>query len=320
MGDLTPMKVVNPSPATRVMPFREDCWSEEATGTLVDAWGKRYVDLNRGNLRQKDWQAVADVVNSLHGHTKKLRRTDVQCKNRIDTIKKKYKVEKARVCETNGEFVSSWPFFDKLDSLIGVKKETFVRRGGGSGRAEVYSRNGPPPMAIALRREAEREELPLAVVMPQKRSASAVDDSYFRRNYSAVAAAAAKGEVEDEEDTEDEDEDEYEESEEKGEERMEVEGKLGELEGVRMLAEAIRSFGEKYERIELEKMRQMRELELKRIEVGRDVELQRTQMLYDMQIQVEKIKRDKKKSSSKSSGMDKSSGLDKSSGVDDIYS
>ncbi|KAK1368795.1 trihelix transcription factor ASIL2-like [Heracleum sosnowskyi] len=330
MGDFTPLNslpAVNPSPATRSMPFREDCWSEAATATLVDAWGQRYLELNRGNLRQKDWQAVADAVNSLHGHTKKLRRTDVQCKNRIDTIKKKYKIEKARVCETNGAFVSSWPFFDQLDVLIGVKKEGFTRRGtpGGSGlgigRAEAFSNsrngNGTPPMAIALRREAEREELPVAVVMPQKRSAAVVDDSYFRRNYSAMAAAAAKGEVEDEEETENEDEESEESGEERDEERVDVmEGNQGGSDGIKMLAKAIESFGEKYERIELEKLRQSRELEVKRIEVGRDIELQRTQMLYDIQVQMEKLKREKKKSL----GTDKSSVMDKSSGLDDIYS
>lgn len=323
MGDFTPLNAlppVNPSSATRSMPFREDCWSEAATGTLVDAWGERYLELNRGNLRQKDWQAVADAVNSQHGHTKKQRRTDVQCKNRIDTIKKKYKVEKARVCESNGAFVSSWPFFEQLDCLIGVKKEAVMRRGGpggsglGMGRAEVFSRNGTPPMAIALRREAEREELPVAVVLPQKRSAGVVDDSYFRRNYSAMAAAAAKGEVEDEEETEDEESDE-----EREEERVDVmEAKQGGSDGIKMLAKAIESFGEKYERIELEKLRQTREFEVKRIEVQKDLELQRTQMLYEMQVKIEKLKHDMK--ASKSSGLDKSSVLDKSSGVDDVYS
>ncbi|KAL7177217.1 hypothetical protein ACSBR2_030537 [Camellia fascicularis] len=62
-----------------------DCWSEEATSTLVDAWGHRFVDLNRGNLRQKDWQEV----------------------------------EKAKVSESNGSVTSSWSFFSRLVYLIG---------------------------------------------------------------------------------------------------------------------------------------------------------------------------------------------------------
>ncbi|KAE8653216.1 hypothetical protein Csa_019617 [Cucumis sativus] len=101
MGDLTDS--LTPSSAnSRQLPIREDCWSEDATSTLIDAWGRRFLDLNRGNLRQKDWQDVADSVNSLHGLTKKTHRTDVQCKNRIDTVKKKYKTERARVSASHG--------------------------------------------------------------------------------------------------------------------------------------------------------------------------------------------------------------------------
>ncbi|KAL1197024.1 Trihelix transcription factor ENAP2 [Cardamine amara subsp. amara] len=91
---------------------REDWWSEEATATLVEAWGNRYVKLNHGNLRQNDWKEVSDAVNSKHSKNSRPK-TDVQCKNRIDTLKKKYKTEKAKLSP------SSWRFFDRLDVLIG---------------------------------------------------------------------------------------------------------------------------------------------------------------------------------------------------------
>ncbi|KAK6932990.1 Myb/SANT-like DNA-binding domain 4 [Dillenia turbinata] len=91
---------------------REDCWSEGATSTLIDGWGDRYLKLNRGNLRQRDWREVADAVNARQNGVKP-RRTDVQCKNRIDTIKKKYKLEKAKSTR------STWPFLSRLDFLIG---------------------------------------------------------------------------------------------------------------------------------------------------------------------------------------------------------
>ncbi|GAY40460.1 hypothetical protein CUMW_052120 [Citrus unshiu] len=91
---------------------REDCWSEGATGTLIEAWGDRYVRLNRGHLRQKDWKEVAESVNSRENGVKP-KKTDIQCKNRIDTLKKKYKIEKAKPPP------SKWPFYYRLDSLIG---------------------------------------------------------------------------------------------------------------------------------------------------------------------------------------------------------
>ncbi|KAG6787720.1 hypothetical protein POTOM_003764 [Populus tomentosa] len=95
---------------------REDCWSEGATAVLIDAWGERYLELSRGNLKQKHWKDVAEIVSSREDYSKSAK-TDIQCKNRIDTVKKKYKLEKAKMASGGG--VSSWPFFDPLDRLIG---------------------------------------------------------------------------------------------------------------------------------------------------------------------------------------------------------
>ncbi|XAR66571.1 hypothetical protein NMG60_11012851 [Bertholletia excelsa] len=275
MGEVTE----SPVPA-RGLPFREDCWSEEATATLVDAWGRRYLELNRGNLRQKDWQEVADAVNALHGHNKKARRTDVQCKNRIDTLKKKYKAEKARVSASNGVVVSPWPFFARLDALIGpavaAKKTPPPPQPSSSppmGIPFPYRKPPPPPGAVAQ-----------AVVLPQKRPAPAVDDSYFRRNYSAIAAAAAV----EEEEWADED---GSESEESGGRRD------GNCEGIRRLARAIERFGKIYERIEGEKQRQMIELEKRRMQFAKDLEVQRMELFMNTQVQLEKIKQAKRASS-----------------------
>ncbi|CAO2840311.1 unnamed protein product [Amaranthus hypochondriacus] len=95
---------------------REDCWSEGATSVLINAWGERYMELSRGNLKQKHWREVADIVSSREDYTK-VPKTDIQCKNRIDTVKKKYKTEKAKI--ENGCGPSRWPFFERLDRLIG---------------------------------------------------------------------------------------------------------------------------------------------------------------------------------------------------------
>lgn len=93
---------------------REDCWSEKATGVLIDAWGEIHMELSRGNLKQKHWEKVAETVRRKEEDNGKTPKTDVQCKNRMDTVKKKYKQEKL----TRGRS-SSWVFFDKLDRLIG---------------------------------------------------------------------------------------------------------------------------------------------------------------------------------------------------------
>ncbi|XP_021766112.1 trihelix transcription factor ASIL2-like isoform X2 [Chenopodium quinoa] len=272
--------------SSRPVPVREDCWSEDATFTLIEAWGQRYIELNRGNLRQKQWQEVADTVNNRHGHVKKARRTDVQCKNRIDTLKKKYKIEKARVLDSNGEYKSSWPFFDPLDQLIGSTMPL----------KKVSSPS--PPMAVPL--IAHRTP----VILPQKRPAPSPsppvptpapmrgdEPSYFRKNYSAIAAAAAAAAAE----SEDEDEDEEEEEEE--EEEVEMSGESSEADGIRKLARVIEKFGEVYAKVEAEKQRQMVELEKQRMQFAKEMECQRMQMLVEMQVQLEKVKRAKRSDS-----------------------
>ncbi|KAL2494696.1 sequence-specific DNA binding transcription factor [Forsythia ovata] len=301
MGDLT-----ESSTPARQIPFREDCWTEEATSTLVDAWGRRYLELNRGNLRQKDWQEVADAVNARHGHTKKTHRTDGQCKNRIDTLKKKLKIEKAKIAESNGTLTSSWPFFSRLDVLIGSnfnkQQQKFM-----TSPIPLVSQSTPPlslpspPMAVPLPfRKLPSAMFPTAI-LPQKRPFSSpsppppttVDESYFRRNYSAMAAAAAAAEdAPDAEDDGDSGGEDIEVSDERGAEEEEGD------EGMRRLAKAIERFGEIYERVESMKQRQMVELEKQRMQFAKDLEVQRMQLFMDTQVQLEKIKQAKRSGSS----------------------
>ncbi|KAL7086993.1 hypothetical protein ACP275_13G037600 [Erythranthe tilingii] len=224
-----------PPTATRttpVFPSREDCWSEEATRTLIDAWGAHYLDLNRGNLRQKHWQGVADAVNALHAASFKLRRTDIQCKNRIDTTKKKYKIEKSKVSQSNGRYVSTWPHFQSLDSLIGdsFSKTTTTNAHTRNLRRRVSPSPefSPPPSEPPIHR---RKKSPARRNHPEKdpapsqtlripwsvpvgpRSKRSGPGSVTERNFSVMAAAAAAMEAEElyekEEEEEEEEEDDY---------------------------------------------------------------------------------------------------------------
>ncbi|CAN1283681.1 Trihelix transcription factor ENAP2 [Linum perenne] len=268
MGDLT---TTDSATATRPVPIREDCWSEEATATLVEAWGNRYLELNRGNLRQKDWKDVADAVNAVHGLTKKTHRTDVQCKNRVDTVKKKYKSEKARLTASNGAIPSSWPFFDRLDFLIGPNFSA----------ASALSPSPPVALPLTTYRRGSATSSP-AVALPQKRGS---DEGYFRRNYSAMAAAAAAAAAAESESEEEEEE-------------MEME-KDEEGEGVRRLARAIERFGDVYQRVESEKLRQMIDLEKQRMKFAKDLEMERMRIFTETQIQLERIKKGKRSNGEK---------------------
>lgn len=284
MDDITGTTTPSPAPSRpphTTLPFREDCWSEEATQTLVEAWGDRYLELNRGNLRQKHWQEVADAVNARHGHVKKARRTDIQCKNRIDTLKKKYKIEKAKASESNGPYLSPWPFFARLDTLIGntlqQKKPSPAPTPPLPYRKSTQSLALMSPIPVAPRSATVKRPSPVPI---------SVDDSYFRRNFSAFAAAAA-AEADDDSDSS------RSRSSAAGSRRRD-EGKIGEMEGYKELAQAIGRFGDIYERVEGSKQRQMVELEKQRMQFAKDLEVQRMKLFVDMQLQLEKIKRAKR--------------------------
>ncbi|PWA86373.1 trihelix transcription factor ASIL2 [Artemisia annua] len=95
---------------------REDHWSDSDTFTLIESWGKLFLQLDHSGLSQHHWQQVAEKVNKCHVST--IQRSHNQCRNRLDTLKKKYKVEKNRVCNEVG-YVSTWRFFRHLDFFIG---------------------------------------------------------------------------------------------------------------------------------------------------------------------------------------------------------
>ncbi|KAL3509137.1 hypothetical protein ACH5RR_028538 [Cinchona calisaya] len=292
-----------PSSTTRTtsFPIREDCWSEEATHTLIEAWGSHYLELNRGNLRQKHWQEVADAVNAVHALTKKLHRTDIQCKNRIDTLKKKYKLEKSKILQSNSRYASTWPFFASLDSLVG---DSYMKiNAPSSGSTPVTRKNSLAAKSNTPSPAPVRKEFPVLPPLPSsvpvgprsKRPAPAgMGEESFRRNFSAMAAAAAAA-AEDGSDTS---------SEAVGaagmgrrKRRRAAGGKVA-AEGCRKLAEAIRGFAEIYERVEEAKQRQMVELEKQRMQFAKDLEIQRMKLFMESQVQLEKLKRSKRNSQS----------------------
>lgn len=229
---------------------REDCWSEGATETLIEAWGDRYLRLNRGNLRQKDWKEVADSVNSRQNGVKP-QRTDVQCKNRIDTLKKKYKLEKTK---SNS---SKWPFYNRLDYLIGINNVSASpcnRRPAATISLTVKSKSSPDSNFGALNYSGGSSRL----------NSSGSNDS--SRDYLAFGSGGRKN-------------------------RMEYVGLSEETTAYKELARAILRFGEIYERIESSKQQQMMELEKQRMEVAKDLEVQRMNMFMETQLQIERSKR-----------------------------
>ncbi|XP_052185946.1 trihelix transcription factor ENAP1 isoform X2 [Diospyros lotus] len=235
---------------------REDCWSEGATETLIEAWGDRYLQLNRGNLRQKDWKEVADVVNGRDNGLKP-RRTDVQCKNRIDTLKKKYKLEKSKIVP------SKWPFYFRLDHLIGSAIAPSNKKIG------VRSPSFHKPSTTVTFTVKSRPKLsPSRQVVVYSGGSSRMNSS--GSNGSSFGGGERDGDV-------------------RKHSRVDYVD-FSEESAYKELARAILRFGEVYERIESSKQQQMMELEKQRMEFTKDLELQRMNMFMEAQLELQKMK------------------------------
>ncbi|CAH1446454.1 unnamed protein product [Lactuca virosa] len=102
-------------------------WSDTAIAILLDSYTDKYMALNRSNLRGKDWEVVAELV--AEGCDKHSRKSIEQCKNKIDNLKKRYKLETQRM-ESNGGSVSSWIWFKKMERVFG--NATITKSGAAS--------------------------------------------------------------------------------------------------------------------------------------------------------------------------------------------
>jgi len=95
-------------------------WSDSAIECLLDAYTEKYVQLNRGNLRGRDWEEVAVIVSErCENQTKSVE----QCKNKVDNLKKRYKLERHRMSSA-GVSVSHWPWFKKMEAIVGNSVST----------------------------------------------------------------------------------------------------------------------------------------------------------------------------------------------------
>ncbi|KAL3754738.1 hypothetical protein ACJRO7_001925 [Eucalyptus globulus] len=310
-----------PSSAAPVPPLREDCWTEDSTFALIHAWGDRYLALDRGNFSQQDWQDVADSVNSRPrfrpprrprrggggadgdppssspsgGSSGKARRTGIQCKNRIDTLKKKFKVEKARVSDPRdgpgGGYLSPWPFFADLDGLIG---SNFPPTKPSPSLTPPPAAPAPAPVRSRAKRapapQPARSALPAVTVPVRPRShnrtkrapaRAPAGGSLLRPAFSAAAAA-------DEEESESEPE---RSSSRRTKSRSGKGGAARRERGYAELAVAIERLGQIYERVERKKAREMIELEKQRMQFAKDLEQQRMRWFLETQIHLQKIKK-----------------------------
>jgi len=175
-------------------------------------------------------------------------------------LKKKYKIEKAKPSPSN------WPFFNRLDFLIGAPK------GGVS----------PPTSAVNFPAKNPNPDPnprpnpnPNSNVNAKLRFSSVESSESSLDDEEMMMGVVGRGRKH----------------------RLENGGRSSSMEeekaALRELARAVVKFGEIYERIESSKQQQIMELEKQRMEFTKELELQRMNMLVEAQLKIEKLKRPK---------------------------
>ncbi|KAE9616288.1 hypothetical protein Lal_00017385 [Lupinus albus] len=91
--------------------LKRDEWSEGAVSTLLEAYEAKWVLRNRAKLKGQDWEDVARYV-STRANSTKSPKTQTQCKNKIESMKKRYRSESAT------SDASTWPLYSRLDLLL----------------------------------------------------------------------------------------------------------------------------------------------------------------------------------------------------------
>ncbi|KAK4379149.1 hypothetical protein RND71_001011 [Anisodus tanguticus] len=114
--------------------LKRDEWSEGAVSCLLEAYEAKWILRNRAKLKGQDWEDVAKHV-SARGNLTKSPKTQPQCKNKIESIKKRYRSESATAADA-----SSWPLYPRLDLLL---------RGNNASAASSSLIPPPPPPTAA---------------------------------------------------------------------------------------------------------------------------------------------------------------------------
>ncbi|KAI4332966.1 hypothetical protein L6164_017830 [Bauhinia variegata] len=132
--------------------LKRDEWSEGAVSSLLEAYESKWVLRNRAKLKGHDWEDVARHVSSRANSTKSPK-TQTQCKNKIESMKKRYRSESASAD------ASSWPLYSRLDLLL---------RGTGpaSNQAPPATVVVPPPATLLQPPHPGNNDQPLMLLEP----------------------------------------------------------------------------------------------------------------------------------------------------------
>ncbi|KAI5060598.1 hypothetical protein GOP47_0025018 [Adiantum capillus-veneris] len=254
----------------------DDIWNEEATFALLQAWGSKYVELNHGGLSRADWSHVTQQVVL---HSGKTSLTDTQCRNRIDTLKKKYKREKHKLA-TMGGGSSSWVYFLPMDAIINpaLKPSSQPTQPPTTTPMADHGRN-----TDACLEKDENAAHDAAKNTPLEGALVAMEN----HGHDAPNIVSASCEPPDESEMS---QTSFNSSEHDRKDGHRAKRQKTDSAAFRVLAKALTKFADVYERIETAKLQHALDLEKTRMDVARNFELQKWQLLLQTQMELAKIK------------------------------
>ncbi|BAB68057.1 6b-interacting protein 1-like [Oryza sativa Japonica Group] len=224
-------------------------WSEGSTFALLDAWGDRFVRAGRRSLRADEWLEVSRLAAAAASRPPGYY-SEQQCRNRIDTLRKKYRKEKERMRlaarrpdRPDRPSPSKWIYFDKMQSLM-----------------------CPPPLPLQPPVVTRRRD-----TQPVPRQSWGLDAAEYVLGGCENAGTRDSGS-----------------GAELGEEQPNEAG-AGKGEDFELLVESIRKLGDVYERVESSKRQHMAEVEWLRRDLQRDLEVRRREILEKAQAEIARL-------------------------------
>ncbi|CAB4279394.1 unnamed protein product [Prunus armeniaca] len=103
-----------PQPKPRKFP--PPCWTNDEAQALISIYKDTWSALGRSNLRASDWETVAAA---LAGRCPLVSppKTAIQCRHKMEKLRKRYRNEKQRGSTHPGRFLSTWDLFRPMFDL-----------------------------------------------------------------------------------------------------------------------------------------------------------------------------------------------------------
>ncbi|KAL6181208.1 hypothetical protein ACLB2K_047863 [Fragaria x ananassa] len=114
------------------------CWTQDEAQSLILAYRDRWFALRRANLKAADWDHVAKATAATSSSPPK---TALQCRHKMEKLRKRYRAEKQRASNYPGRFFSSWALFHLMDEMESDPDRKPVSEGEFGGGVSFKGRN-----------------------------------------------------------------------------------------------------------------------------------------------------------------------------------